>query len=58
MIGRNESQVIVAMRNLLHPTGIDDVHLRDELITRAEPCLADDGERVVGVVLGEYLWRM
>ncbi len=51
----NEAQVIVAVRNLLCATGIDDVDLRGDLVARAQPGLADDGEGVVGVVLGEHL---
>lgn len=51
----DEAEVIVAMRNLLCATGIDDVDLRGDLIARAQPGLADDCEGVVGVVLGEHV---
>ena len=46
------------MWNLLCPTGIDDIHLRGDLVARAQPRLTDDGERVVGVVVGEHLRGM
>ena len=43
------------MWNLRGATGIDDVHLRRDLIQRAQPALAYDGEDVVRVVLGEHI---
>src|SRR5882757_9064597 len=46
------------MWNLLCPTGIDDINLRGDLISRAKPRLADDGKRIVGVVVGEHLRGM
>ena len=55
MLIGHKAEVIVAVRNLLCPTGIDDIDLRGDLITRAQPGLADDGEGVVGVVVGEHL---
>ena len=58
VVGRHEAQVIVAVRNLLLATGIDDVDLRRELVAGTEPGLRDDGERVVGVVLREYVGGM
>ena len=58
VVGCNEAEVIVAMRNLLFATGIDDIDLRRELVARAKPGLGDDGERVVGVVVGEHVGGM
>ena len=51
----DEAQMIVAMRNLLCATGVDDIDLRGDLVTRAKPRLADDGKGVVGVVVGNCL---
>src|SRR5215475_2523060 len=55
MLIGHKAQVIVPMWNLLLSTGIDDIHLRGDLIARAQPGLAYDGEGVVGVVVGEHL---
>ena len=58
MLGGNEAEVIVPMWNLPCATGVDDIHLRGDLVTRAQPRLAGDGKRVVGVVVGEHLRGM
>ena len=58
LFGGNEAEVIVAMWNLLCPTGIDDIDLRGDLISRAKPRLADNGKRIVGVIVGEHLRGM
>ena len=55
IVGCDEAEVVVAVRNLLLATGIDDVDLRGDLVAGAEPGLRDRRERVVGVVLGEYV---
>ena len=54
----DESEVVVAVWNLLLPNGIDDIDLRGDLVARAQPGLAHGGQRVVGVVLGEHVRRM
>jgi len=51
----HEAEVVVAMWNLLFPAGIDDIHLRGDLIARAQPRLTGNGKCIVGVVVGEHL---
>jgi hypothetical protein len=53
VVGCDEAEMVVPMRNLLVATGIDDVNLRCHLVARTEPGLRHDVERVIGVVLGE-----
>ena len=42
------------MGGLGGPAGVDDVDLRRDLVVRAQPRLGDQGQDVVGVVVGEY----
>ena len=46
------------MRDLGLPAGVDDVHLRRDLVAGSEPGLADQRQRVVGVVVDEHLGRL
>ena len=55
LVGVDEAQVVVAVWNLRCATGIDDVDLGGDLVARAQPSLRDQGQRVVGVVVGEHL---
>ena len=43
LVGVDEAEVVVAVRNLRCATGIDDVDLRGDLVARAEPGLARPG---------------
>lgn len=54
----DEAEVKVAVRNLGVASGIDDVHLRGDLVAGTQPGLADDGEGVVRVVLGKHIRRV
>ena len=53
LLGRHEAEVIIAMRHLRLPARVHDVDLRRHLILGSEPCSADQGQHVVGVVISE-----
>ena len=55
MVDVDEAQVVVAVWNLRCATGIDDVDLGGDLVARTQPSLRDQGQRVVGVIVGEHL---
>ncbi len=55
LVDVDEAQVVVAVWNLRCATGIDDIDLGGDLVARTQPSLRDQGERVVGVIVGEHL---
>ncbi len=51
----HETEVVVAVGSLRGTARVDDVHLRCHLVVRSEPGLRDEGQEVVGVVVGKYV---
>src|SRR6266498_1816638 len=49
-----EAEVVVPVCLLCRAARIDHVDLRGDLVVRAEPGRADQGDDVVGVIVGEY----
>src|ERR1700712_2380561 len=55
---RLEAEVIVAVRSLRRPTGINHIHLRRHLVGRSKPSFTDKRDDVVGVVGGKCVRRL
>ena len=50
----HEAEVVVAVRALRGPAGVDHVDLAGDLVARAEPRLGHQRQHLVGVVVGEH----
>ena len=54
---RQEAQVVVAVSSLGGPTGVHHVDLGGDLVCRAQPGRRNQGDDLVGIVIGEGLGR-